>query len=191
MLKIAHRINTIKQLKETPIEYGVEIDIRYENDYLILHHDPFMTGELLEEWLRHYQHQLLILNVKTEGIEEACLSLLEKYNIKNYFFLDLSLPYLVKWTNKGLFQTAVRFSEIEPLDFVLQFVGKTEWVWVDCFTYFPLDYRTYTILKQHFKICLVSPELHGHEHLSIADIKEHTRNMAIDAVCTKKMSSWD
>jgi len=28
LLKIAHRINTIQQLENTPIEYGVELDLR-------------------------------------------------------------------------------------------------------------------------------------------------------------------
>lgn len=38
---IAHRINTIKQLKDVPYNYGVEIDLRPFNDLIILEHDPF------------------------------------------------------------------------------------------------------------------------------------------------------
>ena len=38
---IAHRINTIEELKRIDKKYGVEMDIRdYGND-LILSHDPF------------------------------------------------------------------------------------------------------------------------------------------------------
>ena len=32
---IAHRINTIKELNEIPIEYGVEIDLRDKNERLL------------------------------------------------------------------------------------------------------------------------------------------------------------
>jgi len=190
MLKIAHRINTVSDLQNVPNQYGIELDIRYENDYLILHHDPFCTGEKFEDLLKVYQHKLLILNVKTEGIEAECLRLLEKYNIKDYFFLDLSLPYLVKWSNKGLNQCAVRLSEYEPLEFVLKFANKVDWVWVDCFTVCALTQENYAAIKEHFKICLVSPELHGHTHLTISDIQQQLTGLEIDAVCTKKPELW-
>ena len=38
---IAHRINTISQLNLVPKDFGIEVDIRYHEDDLILHHDPF------------------------------------------------------------------------------------------------------------------------------------------------------
>jgi hypothetical protein len=38
---IAHRINTIEELKQIPKEYGVELDLRDFRDGLILQHDPF------------------------------------------------------------------------------------------------------------------------------------------------------
>ena len=44
MLYIAHRINEINQLKQTPSEMGVEIDIRSNGQDLILQHDPFTAG---------------------------------------------------------------------------------------------------------------------------------------------------
>ena len=38
MRKILHRINTIAQLKNTPIKYGVEVDIRSWGEDLVIHH---------------------------------------------------------------------------------------------------------------------------------------------------------
>ena len=38
---IIHRVNTIKELKQIPKEYGCEIDIRTDRSKLILNHDPF------------------------------------------------------------------------------------------------------------------------------------------------------
>ncbi len=41
MKLISHRRNTIDELKATPKEYGVEVDIRSDNGKLVIHHDPF------------------------------------------------------------------------------------------------------------------------------------------------------
>lgn len=190
MLKVAHRINTIAQLEKIPSEYGIELDIRYHNQDLILHHDAFERGELFENLLKIYNHQLIILNTKSEGMEEKILTLLKKYSINNYFFLDLSLPFLVKYANKGERNIAVRFSEFEPIEFCLAFAGKVNWVWVDCFTHLPLDMTIYKKLKEHFKICLVSPELQGHSVEKIEKFKEIIADMEIDAVCTKNPNLW-
>jgi hypothetical protein len=190
MLKIAHRINSIEQLKTTPHDYGVELDLRPDGDKILIHHEPFQGGEDFEEWLKHYQHQLIILNTKAEGMEERLIALMEKNKIKDYFFLDLSLPYLVKYMNKGISRIAVRFSEYEPLEFVMKFAGKVEWVWVDCFNYLPLNAENHKLLKTYFKICLVSPELQGKDVAVIAEFKEQLKDLEIDAVCTKRPDLW-
>jgi hypothetical protein len=165
MLKIAHRINTIFQLQNTPPELGVELDLRPEGDRIIMHHDAFKEGEDFEEWLKHYKHQLIILNTKAEGMEDRILELMSKYEVKNYFFLDLSLPYLIKYMKKGVHQMAIRFSEYEGLDTVLAMKDKVKWVWVDCFNTNPLTKEIYHILKNAgFKLCFVSPDLQQQEN---------------------------
>lgn len=65
---IAHRINTVAELKNIPTQYGVEIDIRDLGERLVLHHDPYVDGENLEDFLRDYQHGTLILNVKVKEL---------------------------------------------------------------------------------------------------------------------------
>lgn len=190
MLKIAHRINTLEQLKSVPVEYGIEVDIRSEGDRLILHHDPFVKGESFEEFLVHFKHSFIVLNVKTEGIEAAILELLKKYGIKDYFFLDLSLPFLVKYAKRGEKNIAVRFSEYEPMEFVMRFKGLVDWVWVDCFTRLPLADENYAVLKENFKICLVSPELQGHPIERIGEFKSMLIGKQVDAVCTKRPDLW-
>ncbi len=190
MLKIAHRINTIAQLNSTPTEFGVEMDLRPDGDNIIIHHDPFTPGENFEDWLRHYRHSLIILNTKAEGMEERILALMEKYSIDKYFFLDLSLPFLIKYMKKGISKIAVRFSEYEPLEFVMKFAGKVEWVWVDCFNDLPLNQENYQLLKEHFKICIVSPELQGYDVSRIEEFKQLLAEMQIDAVCTKRPDLW-
>lgn len=191
---IAHRINTVDALIHTPNHLGVEVDIRSDNQKLIIHHDPFEMGELFENWLQHYNHGTLILNVKEEGLEESVLQLMEKYNIKSYFFLDQSFPFLVKWAEKGLHNSAVRFSEFEAIETALSLSGKIDWVWVDCFTQLTLTKKKYDLLKSGgFKVCLVSPELQG--RASQHDIEQMQQyvlnnNIRLDAVCTKVPNMW-
>jgi len=86
MLYIAHRINTISELKKIPRKYGVEIDLRDFGDRIILQHEPFLDGENFEEYLKYYNHGTMILNIKSEQIEFRVLEQLKKYKIYNYFF---------------------------------------------------------------------------------------------------------
>ena len=51
MIKILHRINTKEGLINTPIKYGIEVDIRSNGERLIISHDPFLSGEDFLEWL--------------------------------------------------------------------------------------------------------------------------------------------
>ena len=43
---IAHRINTVEELRQRPIHYGVELDLRDDlNGRIYLSHNPFEPGE--------------------------------------------------------------------------------------------------------------------------------------------------
>ena len=190
MLQIAHRINTIDLLKKTPCEYGVEVDLRDQGNRIIIRHDAFGDGDDFSKYIEHYNHRFLIANIKCEGIEEKVLEILLKKNIREFFFLDLSFPALVKMVKCGEHRIAVRYSEHEPLESVLALAGKVSWVWADCFTKFPLCQKSYAMLHNNFKICLVSPELQGHPLSHIGQFKSMLKPMPIDAVCTKKPELW-
>lgn len=184
---IAHRINSVDELKALPTEFGVELDLRDHGNDLILQHDPFTGGELFEEYLKHYQHGTMILNIKSERIEHRVLDLLVKYNITDYFFLDSSFPMIYLLSKQGEKKCAVRFSEFEGLDTILSMAGKIDWVWVDCFTKLPINEQSYQLLKQAgFKLCLVSPELQGRpEDLEAYKQDLNRQNITFDAICTK------
>jgi len=187
---ICHRRNAIEELIETPVEYGVEIDIRSYGKRVIVCHDPFMDSVDLEEWGRHYHHAMLILNIKEEGLEYKVKEIVEGLGIKRYLFLDLSFPSLIKMVHAKEKRVAVRFSEYESLETAMRFAGKAEWVWVDCFTKMPLTRNSYLRLSQYFKICLVSPELQGRDISEIQEVKRLLKNFRIDAVCTKHPNLW-
>lgn len=194
MIRVAHRINTIEQLEATPEHLGAELDLRAEGKDIIIHHDPFTTGPRFEDWLDHYHHGLLILNVKEEGLEQRLIALMRERGIEHYFFLDQSFPFLIKTARAGEKRCAVRVSEFESIDTALALAGLAEWVWVDCFTRFPLTPEDAARLKAAgFKLCLVSPELQGrtdHEHVKRFRAELETAGIAAEAVCTKYPELW-
>ena len=191
---IAHRINTIEELKKVPNEYGVELDLRDYGDKLILQHDPFTDGEIFEEYLKHYHHGTMILNIKSERIEYRVLELLSKYKIENYFFLDSSFPMIYLLSKSFEKNIALRFSEIEGLDTIIAMSEKVKWIWVDCFTKLPINKEIYSKLRSfNFKLCLVSPDLQGQEN-RIEEYRDFLieNKLIMDAVCVKSnnVSRW-
>ncbi|MEK9986365.1 MAG: hypothetical protein VW879_16630, partial [Opitutae bacterium] len=103
-----HRKNTVQALLETPGHFGVEIDIRSKDDNLYLQHDPFKDGTPFDEWITHFNHAGVILNVKEEGLEDRLTEKMTATGCENYFFLDQSFPFLVKTSSSGEKRSAVR-----------------------------------------------------------------------------------
>lgn len=195
MKLISHRRNTLSELLATDSKYGIEVDIRSKGDRLIIHHDPFVAGESFDEWIDAYRHGTLILNVKEEGLEARLIALMQSKGITDYFFLDQSFPFLIKWAKAGEHRCAVRVSEFESIETALTLAGRVDWVWVDCFTKFPLIEDDAVRLKNAgFKLCLVSPELQGRnaeiEIPQLADLLK-ARNIESEAVCTKRPDLWE
>lgn len=196
MMMILHRINTVAQLKKIRKEYGVEVDIRSYGKRLILNHEPHMDGDDLEEYLKNYAHRFIIFNIKETGIENEVMALAEKYGIKDYFLLDVEYPYIWKsMTKLSVSKIAIRFSEYEPIEYVMNHAGKLDWVWVDVFSKLPLDKAGYLKMKKAgFKLCLVSPEQLGRPK-DIVTYKEYCRknNIIFDAVMCEddRVKEWE
>lgn len=191
---IAHRRNTLAELVATPTHLGVEVDLRSFGDRLVMHHDPFVEGEDFEPWIAAYRHGTLILNVKEEGLEARLIEVMERFAIADWFFLDQSFPFLVKWSRNGERRSAVRVSEFETIDTAMTLAGRIDWVWVDCFTRFPIGGAEAARLQDAgFKLCLVSPELQGRSaDVEIPSLRMLLANEGIvpDAVCTKRPDLW-
>ena len=191
---IAHRRNTLALLRDTPREQGVEVDIRSQGERLVIHHDPFQAGEDFSEWIAGYAHGTLILNVKEEGLETRLLAGMAEWGIEDFFFLDQSVPFLVKTARGGERRCAVRVSEYEPVAGVMALAGMVDWVWVDCFTRFPIGgAEAATLHGAGFKLCIVSPELQGRtDPRAITEMRALMAGEGIDAaaVCTKTPGLW-
>lgn len=193
MLKIIHRVNTIEALKKVPREFGVEMDLHGFDSGLVVHHEPFTKAVDFERWLDAYDHRFLLLNIKEEGIENRVRQIVLARGIEDFFMLDLSFPALIKMVRKGECRVAVRISEYEPVEGALALAGQVGWVWVDVFKGFPLHKSQCDQLHDaNFKICLVSPELHGRNKEETHDMKNQLEAKGItpDAVCTKWPELW-
>jgi hypothetical protein len=195
MIIISHRRNTIEELRGTSEKYGVEVDIRSNGSDLIINHDPFSGGILFSDWISNYRHKTLILNVKEEGLESKILSLLDKQNISDFLFLDQSFPFLLKSALGDESRLAIRVSEYETIHTALNLAGRVEWVWVDCFSKFPLTLKdSRALLESGFKLCIVSPELQGRSaETEIPKLRGLLDNLGIhpNAVCTKRPDLWE
>jgi hypothetical protein len=186
-------VNTVKKLSAIAKEFGVEIDLRSQKNKIYLHHDPYKNGELFSKWVKSYNHKLIVLNVKEEGLETKIIKILKKANIKNYFFHDQSFSTLIK-TSKFT-KVSVRTSEYEKLSSTKTLFKKIKWIWVDHFTKFSLGKNLYKELKKNkIKICIVSPELINNKKIikKIKFIKKiiNKNNFIINAVCTKNVNLW-
>lgn len=193
MQYISHRVNTIKELESTPCEYGVEVDLRDDFEgHIYLSHDPFVRGDDFEEYLSHYRHGTMILNIKSERIEWRILELLKKYSIKEYFFLDSSFPMIWSLACNNIFDSAIRVSEFESLETAFKMAGKARWIWIDCFSNIPIGITEANKLKEcGYKLCMVSPELQG-RWTDVDSYIEILGDYPLDAVCAKRarLKDW-
>ena len=210
MILINHRCNEIAQLNSTPVQYGIEIDIRNHGDSLIVTHDPFVVdGPRLEEWLVFYRHAFLIANVKEEGLEAQLTALLDQHGIKDYFILDESFPFIRKHALAGLSKFALRISEFEDHRTALNLAAylrrhgqAVDWIWVDSFEGEVLDPSIAAELRlAGFKLCFVSPELHHLQDRAVWEplilkFREKLGRPGMEAsrpdmVCSKRLALWE
>jgi hypothetical protein len=195
MVKILHRVNTLDELIKVNKLYGVEVDVHAYGEKLIVHHNAFENGPALSDWLSLCGDRLVIFNIKEEGIEGQVREMVLESGVTNFMLLDLSFPALMKMTNMGESRVAIRISEYESVENALLLESKIDWVWLDCFKGFPLSAEEFQILRSSsYKICLVSPELHGlprdkNDIYSFQKIME-TIGAEVDAVCTKFPELW-
>ena len=193
----SHRRNSKEELISTPTKFGVEIDIRSVGNDLILQHDPFTDGTLFTDWLGHYSHSGLILNLKEDGLESQLLTILKEREIEDFFFLDQSYPSMIKSLKNNLAnKVAARSSEYESLDSVMSLPQHPSYIWCDSFDgNWSHLIPTMRYSKEIGSVCvIVSPELQSRQNPEeILDIKGML-SVAVSnnvAVCTKNPWQWE
>lgn len=186
---VAHRINTIHELQELDPDVGVECDLRDHQGEIVLHHDPFIEqAENFRHFCQSFRHGLLILNIKSEGIESKILEILEEFSISHFVFLDSSFPMIVKHSKQGINNFALRYSEFEGLGAFQKMMGSIHYAWVDNFI--DIDHMPEAIVQLQawgYKTILVSPELQGRaEDIEVLKKKLNSQKIKPDFICTKK-----
>jgi hypothetical protein len=199
MLQIfKHRCNDISSLQQCKKHWGVEVDLRsntHDPSDLHLSHDPWRQGESFKKWVAEFAklgiEGPIILNTKEDDLETLTLALLNEAGVKSFLFLDTALPTFRKWTReKFLRHFFIRWSTIEPIELALANQDYCDWAWVDCFDRVPPDMAALQKLNEHFKTCLVSPELQGGTE-SETRLFIQLYQDKIKGVCTKFPDLWD
>ena len=197
MIIVCHRINTIKQLKKIPYNYGVEVDVRDYNNNLILNHDPFKGGENFLTYLKHFKHKFIIINIKSEGIETKVYKILKQNKIYNFFLLDVSIPFIVKLHKKLNKKIAVRVSDLEDITTAKNFKNMLRWAWLDFFKIKKIRLNYLRNLKKlNYKTCYVSHELQKRKanKRELNYLKSIERNnFGLDMIIVKKknLDKWN
>lgn len=142
--------------------FGFETDFRDCAGNVLISHNPPVGNEITaDDVFKMYQdsssNMPLALDIKADGLQDVMLKLFKKYNITNYFMVDMSVCDTVVCVEKGI-TIASRSSEYEP---TLPFYDHSKVVWIDYF-----DGRTDIVEEINKYIidgkipCVVSPELH-------------------------------
>lgn len=174
----------------------MEVDIRDYNNNLILNHDPFKTGENFLNYLKHFKHKFIIINIKSEGIESRVYKILNQRKIFNFFLLDVSIPFIVKLHKKLDKKIAIRVSDVEDIKTAKNFKNMLDWAWLDFFKIKKLRLNYLKNLKKlSYKTCYVSHELQerkaNKEELNYLK-KINNKNLNLDMIIVKKknLNKW-
>ena len=140
--------------------YGVETDIwEYNNNIVINHDSPNIDSKDFKSII-HDNTGLLALNVKSSIKPSLLASKLA--SVESYFIFDCAVPDALKYIKQGL-NVYTRVSEYEQFP---SFYKEAKGIWIDMFNSDWITLYDIDQYKQDNKeICIVSPELHGRDHL--------------------------
>ncbi|NFO55422.1 hypothetical protein FDB39_00785 [Clostridium botulinum] len=148
--------------------FGFESDIRDYCGNLIISHDignseSYLAEDIFKILAQHNDKYCFAINIKSDGLKNLLEDLLNKYDIKNYFIFDMSVPQMIEYCQKGL-KYFTRQSEYEK---ELVLYENADGVWIDAFT--EESWITEELINYHLnngkKVCIVSPDLHKREYM--------------------------
>ena len=158
-------INSIKN------GYGLETDLRDYLGEVFISHDPIVDPKLkLKEFLETAsdvasEPTTIAFNIKADGLAQKIKKLVDNIfhdSVFNVFYFDASVPDSISYINRNM-QTYNRLSEYETAP---AFDTKSSGSWIDSFdgSYDQLS-AAKKVLAVGKSCALVSPELHGREHI--------------------------
>ena len=164
--------NTIKAFQRSfALGFGTETDIRDLQGKLVVSHDMPKGDEMrLEKFLALVSsfedaHSLtLALNIKSDGLLIPLKNILAEYKSLDFFVFDMSVPDSRSYLKSDL-PTFMRMSEVEK---TAAWLNQAEGIWLDGFASIWYDgTKLPKILDKGKTICVVSPELHGRDHMEL------------------------
>ena len=182
--------NTLEAFNQAFLNgYGIETDIRDFAGRLVISHNMATAQcptlkELFHVYTSEKHNTMLALNVKSDGIQDALLELIEEYGIKNYFVFDMSVPEMVVYKRMQI-PFFTRHSDIEN-ECVLY--DDAQGVWLDSF--YEENWLTDLMVQKHIedgkRICVISPEIHGFEPCSMWKMLKEKNDTENIMLCTDK-----
>lgn len=181
--------NTLDALEKALIAgFGIETDIRDYRGKLVISHDVATEGSiLLEDLLNLYQRigcdLPLALNVKADGMQKLLRMCLKKYDIRNYFMFDMSVPELLAYLREEL-NSFSRQSEYEKNPSLYE---KVNGIWMD---EFQEEWITEEIVRNHMingkQMGIISPEIHQNPTDRLWSLIKKYKNSDLLMLCTDK-----
>jgi hypothetical protein len=123
----------------------------------------------------------LAINIKSDGTAIPLKRILSQYGITKWFAFDMSIPDTLSHISAGnpVF-TRLSDIELEPL-----LLDESIGVWLDAFRD---DWYSKKIilnlLNKDKKVCIVSPELHGRNHLKVWEMLRPLAHNSNLILCT-------
>lgn len=166
----SHPKNSLEAFERAlQLGFGIETDFRDLDGSLVVSHDPakasnFIDASMFFALVKDYKNEgRLALNIKADGLQDLLQSEIKKdhyFELKSFAF-DMSIPDAVIYAKKQI-PFYGRISDIEP-DLTLK--KHIRGVWVDnFFGQYDQIGISHKLLKEGYRVCLVSPELHGRDH---------------------------
>jgi hypothetical protein len=146
--------------------YGIETDLRDLGGDIVVSHDLPLRGavgfeNLLQAYTAKGNGTPLALNIKADGLQVRVAQLLTRYQVRNFFVFDMSLPDSLHYLRGGM-PVFLRLSEYEPETTLLD---RAAGIWLDAFEGEWWTPETVRALQARGKaVAVVSPELHGRPH---------------------------
>ncbi len=173
--------------------FGFETDVRDFGGRLVISHDiPDADCPLLEDVLQSVTFdgvsRPIALNIKADGLQVILADILRQFQLDGVFVFDMSVPdSLAYFTQRDAvdrppYKVFTRFSEYEPQP---AFLRQSDGVWLDTFKDRWLTSARIEQFAAGKPVCVVSPELHGRDHLDAWEMCKRVPSfMANGVLCT-------
>lgn len=179
--------------------FGIETDIRDYNGQLVIAHDVPQPGASFisfDAFLEMYKGNadpkaVLAINIKSDGLQPLLVDALQKNTPEDYFVFDMSMPDLLfgyRKTSIPYYASINEYLQSPPL------FTECAGIWLDAFEdvwYHTDDIKAF--LDKEKKVCIVSPELHGRDHIGLWQMIKEAGLSSIPrlSICTDLIEEAD